>query len=557
MAYGIPGVSPNLISQQQRISAMPSDPKETALAKYLIQLTQQNKVGTPEYFLAAGEFSNRQKVRQEQAAKQPQGPKVVENITAQAVQKAAPMMQGVGNLDAGSMERIDSTVYSASGGIVAFDDGGEVQRFQNQGMVSSSPFGRDVRAFGEAGRQAMLERTPGMVGAYGRPLVSAEEDERMRLIQALNQKYGPKGSLLQGYFMQQSPAERDQAKEIISRLPTMSLPELRALASYGPQATPVAQAVQTGGPMGGKQGTPADVRRADTAPAETPPYIPRSMQMSDVAAAPAAPSIASIFGQAEGIAKNLAGTAPQEITAKQGVKNVMDALKEAGFDPLFHQKQIEEIRKEKEQTKGDRREAINMRLIEAGLGILGGESPYAFVNIGKGASPALKGLQDDIKDIKKIDRERDKAIRDLQTAEQDVKKSTGIAGLKEVQDSRARVDKYNEMLTEAKGKVFTTIYGGEVQKQVASMPGVEERLIDRYMRDPRFAASSKEFYASRYPSASSRVDTAILQDYAKNPQKLEMLKDTNPELYNYIKAQLSALAIPSAISAPAGRPVRE
>jgi hypothetical protein len=46
-----------------------------------------------------------------------------------------------------------------------------------------------------------------------------------------------------------------------------------------------------------------------------------------------------------------------------------------------------------------------LRLLEAGLGILGGESPYAFVNIGKGATPALQGLAKDIKDIKKTRRE--------------------------------------------------------------------------------------------------------------------------------------------------------
>jgi hypothetical protein len=43
-------------------------------------------------------------------------------------------------------------------------------------------------------------------------------------------------------------------------------------------------------------------------------------------------------------------------------------------------------------------------LLEAGLGILGGESPYAFVNIGKGATPALQGLAKDLKEIKKTSR---------------------------------------------------------------------------------------------------------------------------------------------------------
>jgi hypothetical protein len=37
-----------------------------------------------------------------------------------------------------------------------------------------------------------------------------------------------------------------------------------------------------------------------------------------------------------------------------------------------------------------------MRLLEAGLGIMGGESPYALSNIAKGAQPALRGYAEDV-----------------------------------------------------------------------------------------------------------------------------------------------------------------
>jgi hypothetical protein len=41
------------------------------------------------------------------------------------------------------------------------------------------------------------------------------------------------------------------------------------------------------------------------------------------------------------------------------------------------------------------------RALEAGLGIMGGESPYALTNIGKGAQPALKGFAEDVKERRK------------------------------------------------------------------------------------------------------------------------------------------------------------
>lgn len=47
-------------------------------------------------------------------------------------------------------------------------------------------------------------------------------------------------------------------------------------------------------------------------------------------------------------------------------------------------------------SKGDIEQQKYMRLLEAGLGIMGGESPYAFTNIGKGAQAALKGYGEDL-----------------------------------------------------------------------------------------------------------------------------------------------------------------
>ena len=567
MAYGIPRSNSSLIAQEQRILSIPSDPKEKLLSQYITRLAQQNKVGTPEYFIAAGEFQNRQKIRQERAAKQGQPPPVAQQINQQAAEIAQE--QGVAQLPVGGIGEIGNYT-GATGGIVAFEDGGEVQRFQGQGpsfvQSASSPFRRDIQAFSEAGRRSMLERTPGMVGAYDRPLISAEEDERMRLIQLLNQKFGAQGSLIQGYFMDQSPEQRVQAKNIVSRLPSMSLAELRSLANTTGTTTPTAApaAAQTTGQRfvgSDVQGSGADVRKSDIAaggqnspamPSQVAPYIPKSMELSNLTPAPV--PIETVLQRANQIVKNSMGAAPSELTTKQGIANVQGALKEAGFDPAFHQKQIADLRKEKEGIKGERQEAINLRLIEAGLGILGGESPYAFVNVGKGASPALKGLQEDFKDIKKIDRERDKAIRDLQTAEQDLKKSTGLAGLAEVQKSRERVDRYNELRTNKELSVFNTIYNGMVQERIATLPGQTERIISR-MDEPGFAERAAKYYKLQ-GGLGGRADSAILQEYAKHPERLERLRDMNPELYNYIKAQITAMSIPSAMSAPTGK-VRE
>jgi hypothetical protein len=94
-------------------------------------------------------------------------------------------------------------------------------------------------------------------------------------------------------------------------------------------------------------------------------------------------------------------------------KEYVDTLKNAGYDFDLVKNQVRELAKEKEALKGEKKEAQNLRLLEAGLGILGGESPYAFVNIGKGATPALQGLAKDLKEIKKTSRQLDKETMQL------------------------------------------------------------------------------------------------------------------------------------------------
>ena len=221
-------------------------------------------------------------------------------------------------------------------------------------------------------------------------------------------------------------------------------------------------------------------------------------------------------------------------------------LTAAGYDPKFFEKQKTAIEKQRAETKGDKEQAGWFRALEAGLGILGGESPYAFVNIGKGASPALKGLQEDIKDIKKLNREYDKALRDIDVASQSDKRELGLAALKRSQELRDQMESRKFSLAEK-------MYSVQAQERIAAMPGATERLINR-MADPTFVANAEKYF--KMQGSGSRVDAAILQEYAKNPMKLEMLKQSDPTLYNYIKAQLAALSVPSALSSPTGT-VRE
>ena len=80
----------------------------------------------------------------------------------------------------------------------------------------------------------------------------------------------------------------------------------------------------------------------------------------------------------------------------------LEAAKKFGYDPNLVATQKKEYETERENLKGQRDEAANMALLTAGLKILGGTSPFAAVNIGKGASEAVQEFGKDIREIQKL-----------------------------------------------------------------------------------------------------------------------------------------------------------
>lgn len=109
-----------------------------------------------------------------------------------------------------------------------------------------------------------------------------------------------------------------------------------------------------------------------------------------------------------------AGNVTTQADKKSDAKPVMTPLED-----LFS-RQEKLIESEREAAKAARDDAKNMRLLEAGLGILGGESPYAFSNIGKGAASAVKGYGEDVAGLRKEERQRTKDLMEIQKERADM-----------------------------------------------------------------------------------------------------------------------------------------
>jgi len=138
----------------------------------------------------------------------PQGAPIAQQVMQQAAQEE--QSQGLEALPSNLPESY------AGGGIIAFEEGGEVERYQNEGYTGTTPAGRFFSGLGQN---------------------FSEANEAAKLRNKLQMQYGPK-SALPGLFMKQSDEERQMAKDIAGRLPTMTLSEMQALYNQGPSALP-------------------------------------------------------------------------------------------------------------------------------------------------------------------------------------------------------------------------------------------------------------------------------------------------------------------------------
>jgi hypothetical protein len=100
-----------------------------------------------------------------------------------------------------------------------------------------------------------------------------------------------------------------------------------------------------------------------------------------------------------------------------------------------------------------------MRMFQAGLGIMGGESPYAFTNIGKGSQEALKGYAEDLR------AQQGQRMLDLKTA---------------AESARA---KRSEELQDVQGgaKLYESYLDRELREKIAKDSQLGAKYADNYV----------------------------------------------------------------------------
>jgi hypothetical protein len=202
------------------------------------------------------------------------------------------------------------------------------------------------------------------------------------------------------------------------------------------------------------------------------PFQPEVVEEEAVAATPSANlrgiDMQPIIAQATGIASALRPASQTKVpSVKEASQQTIDLLKESGFDSDIFGKMKQDVEKQREGLKGERSEAINMRLIEAGLAIMGGTSPYAFANIGKGATGAVKGLTEDFKDLRKSERDLKSAEQSLMIKQNDLAMGRANITQSTIDKAQQRVDKETDNFNRDKSDLAKTLLSGDIQERLA------------------------------------------------------------------------------------------
>jgi hypothetical protein len=284
--------------------------------------------------------------------------------------------------------------------------------------------------------------------------------------------------------------------------------------------------------------------------------------------------IGQTYKQMQQTARDITGQIVSDAEPDKKMSEVMEdynkTLKAAGFDFGLMSKQMGELAKEKEELKQDRKEAANLRLLEAGLGILGGESPYAFVNIGKGATPALQGLAKDLKEIKKTSRQLDKETMQLQLMQNQMAEGRGKFTFDAIEKQKAEVRRIQELKARTEASIFSTLVSKDTSLQGFKMSQDTALQVAQMQKD---RPSPTVDLVNQFPGKTFSEKFAAMQQSQRGQKLLESMateymqmtttakkrfKEQNAELAAQLESAISG-ALPGLgmlTTPPAGATVR-
>jgi hypothetical protein len=376
----------------------------------------------------ANQKKQMQTAAQGQVGQQPM-PKVVDQEIGQMAApapQATPMPEevGIGQLPAPNIAKM------AGGGIVAFGDGGEVPRYQSQGLVMAP----------SAGTQFGI---PGMVsqGSFS-PQPGAQDDQTwaQKKLAQLEAKVEagtatPQERAWVSMFGKPKTAQPVQPMQMGSNLGATDA----SLGAAGESA--VTKLAPTPAPSGAQTGAP----NANAQPFQTPQLKMPGFKPSEAVPVPTADDLRTRYSTLLGSdpyydpmeARQKAINAQAAESKQKGITALENDIKAEGLYGVEREKRIGE-----RETKLTKDESINasMAILSAGLGTLAGTSPFFGANLGEGGK---QGIAAYIKGKEKIDSARER-LDDARDKLEDIRRNESVMNKREVR--AAKTDLENTLL---------------------------------------------------------------------------------------------------------------
>ena len=426
-------------------------------------------------------------------------PTVAEEVLAQA----APAQPGVTALPSGLPTQM------AGGGIVAFEEGGEVERYQSKGLVQPDIYPYNSPYAGRFSYREALENDPLLQA--NPPMTEEERRAQIRRDRAAFAKpYAMAADVLAGPYNYLASRGSDVANLV-------GIPRLgRALGIYHPDVTSVE--IPKIGPGGDRPFNTMLERYAATAPTEAQPTgkkeeatAPAAPAAPAAEAAPAAKPGGGIYDLVQPRGQFIAPPRMQsmeDVTRRQlygtetepgflarseaRSQTLMEELGKNKLEGKAFEGLESDLKKEAEQAGAERADAKNLAFLKAGLAMMAGTSRHALENIGKGAMTGLEDYNAAVKDLKKAEKERQRQMAFIEQArraedQDNLKRRDSL--LEKANAAAERRDEYGtSALINATGKdqgneleIWKTQYSGDKALQVAGI-GAQATLGAAKMR---------------------------------------------------------------------------
>jgi hypothetical protein len=446
-----------------------------------------------------------------------------------------PMMQlpedsGIAQLPTENIEGM------AGGGIVAFDEGGHVPRYNGNttdgSQVASSPFGNIMSSVGN------------WFSRVGNPATNPRA--QLSTLQA------EKARAEQGFFEALTPQQKAERSAQVQQLDAKIKEVQSSLSGPKPFEAPVSTSA---GPSPSNEDIEKNILGITGGDAKATTSAGSAKSSRPPAAGAPKPGFESV----DAYSKQLMGI-DSLLPAKEKAKDratFMTEREEIGKP--YYDKAMKMVESEKSKLKDDREQSFYMSLIEGGLAAAGGTSQYGLQNLAQGFAKGSASFGDALKDLRKAARENSKMEVEIERMKAADKRGDMDAYQKHedsVRESNAKIDQLKTSgifgLMGDKMRADATVRAAGI---AASAPSAQERLFAT-LGGGDVTKGFKVFQEAQQDKTGASY-AKLYSDYAANADKTGADKMSPIEFAQNIQMFMGALGGGGFQSKPGDTTVRK